>query len=406
MPRKLSLGCVRVLKLKVHFQTSRLVSLILCLIASSPTLEILEVRVHIKDLVSNGIDYNGQLFSKNGGTRKLLKCAQGEQYRGSFTDSDLFSRKNTKMKACKCTFKIMVKLIGNAWIILTKPRISSMHNHPLTVYPEGYHQMRGLSVAAKLIVRDMSAAQAKSRAILATLQETIPSDNPTRRHVYNYRDNLRKSSFEDRDVVGQCYHLAQTHNYLHWTLAEESTGVTNKYHMPFFEIIEITPSNKNFYVSYAIMKYETDGSYSWILERLRFLIGDHVQPTAILADRELGLLRPVKEIFSHTSHLLCTWHISKDVEDIVSRLCGKDRGLTETFMNTWKKIIKAQTDKQYEASLTTMRDRVRAFPAVILYIERIWLMHKEKFVSCWTNKVLHFGHTTTSRVESAHAQLK
>ena len=40
------------------------------------------------------------------------------------------------------------------------------------------------------------------------------------------------------------------------------------------------------------------------------------------------------------------------------------------------------------------------------YLERTWLIHKEKFVKAWTNKVLHFGNTTTCRVESAHNALK
>ncbi|XP_050207574.1 uncharacterized protein LOC126656996 [Mercurialis annua] len=373
---------------------------------------------------------------KKGGLVKLLRCCRGERYRGSHTDLDSFARKNTKTKACQCPFRIVVKFINGTWTVLAKSGISSMHNHALAVYPEGHRQMSGLSAAAKMIVRDMSAAQAKPCAILAAVQEKFPSDNPTRRQVYNYRDNLRKSSFEDRDMVGQFFHLALTHNYLHWTLSEESTGVlthlfmshpdsvrlvrtypwvigmdstykTNKYHMPFFEIIGMTPSNKNFLIAYAIMKDETEGSYRWVLERLRFLIGDLLQPTCIFTDRELGLLKPVKEIFPYTPHLLCTWHINKDVEDKVFKLCGRDTAITDTFMNgSWKKLIKAQTEEQYVAALTTVKMRTRAFPAVIQYLNRTWLGHKEKFVSCWTNKVLHFGNTTTCRVESAHAQLK
>ncbi|XP_050207737.1 PKS-NRPS hybrid synthetase cheA-like [Mercurialis annua] len=422
--------------------------------------------VHLENYGSDGIDYSEQFFYENGfesdteainwakgiaiqigfelvisshkkgGLVKLLRCCRGERYRGLHTDLDSFARKNTKTKACQCPFRIVVKFINGTWTVLAKSGISSMHNHALAVYPEGHRQMSGLSAAAKMIVRDMSAAQAKPCAILAAVQEKFPSDNPTRRQVYNYRDNLRKSSFEDRDMVGQFFHLALTHNYLHWTLSEESTGVlthlfmshpdsvrlvrtypwvigmdstykTNKYHMPFFEIIGMTPSNKNFLIAYAIMKDETEGSYRWVLERLRFLIGDHLQPTCIFTDRELGLLKPVKEIFPHTPHLLCTWHINKDVEDKVFKLCGRDTAITDTFMNgSWKKLIKAQTEEQYVAALTTVKMRTRAFPAVMQYLDRTWLGHKEKFVSCWTNKVLHFGNTTTCRVESAHAQLK
>ncbi|CCI48792.1 unnamed protein product [Albugo candida] len=38
----------------------------------------------------------------------------------------------------------------------------------------------------------------------------------------------------------------------------------------------------------------------------------------------------------------------------------------------------------------------------MIYIEETWLAHKEKFVSAFLLGKLHFGHTTTSRLDSAH----
>ncbi|XP_050233242.1 PKS-NRPS hybrid synthetase cheA-like [Mercurialis annua] len=200
--------------------------------------------------------------------------------------------------------------------------------------------------------------------------------------------------------------MAQNSHYVHWTLTEEDTGVvthlfmghldlvrllhsyywiigidstykTNKYKLPFFEIIGMTPSNKNFIIADAIMKDETERSYRWVLERLRCLIGEHIHLSAILTDKELGQIRPVSEVFPRSSHRLCIWHINKDVEDRVYRISGKNKEFAEIFKNR-----------------------------LIQYIEGTWLVHREKFVSYWTNLVLHFGNTTTCRVESAHTQLK
>ncbi|XP_050233418.1 uncharacterized protein LOC126681905 [Mercurialis annua] len=134
------------------------------------------------------------------------------------------------------------------------------------MYPKGYQQMSGLSPASKLIVQDISEAQAKPCAILASLQEKNPSDNPIRRQVYNYIDSLRRSLFEGRDVVGQFYQLAVERKYIHWTLADQDTNAlthiflahpdcvellrryywvismdstykTNKYNMPFLRLL-------------------------------------------------------------------------------------------------------------------------------------------------------------------------
>ncbi|KAH1202884.1 hypothetical protein GmHk_17G049236 [Glycine max] len=46
-------------------------------------------------------------------------------------------------------------------------------------------------------------------------------------------------------------------------------------------------------------------------------------------------------------------------------------------------------------------------PMFVDYVKETWtILHKEKFVSAWTNKVMHLGNTTTNRVESTHSSLK
>ncbi|KAH1250091.1 hypothetical protein GmHk_05G013320 [Glycine max] len=47
------------------------------------------------------------------------------------------------------------------------------------------------------------------------------------------------------------------------------------------------------------------------------------------------------------------------------------------------------------------------WPIFVDYVKETWIIpHKEKFVSAWTNKVMHLGNTTTNRVESAYSSLK
>nr|CCA16131.1 conserved hypothetical protein [Albugo laibachii Nc14] len=43
---------------------------------------------------------------------------------------------------------------------------------------------------------------------------------------------------------------------------------------------------------------------------------------------------------------------------------------------------------------------------VVEYLYKTWIIHKEKFVHAWTNQVQHFGNTSTSAAEDAHAALK
>ncbi|KAH1260816.1 hypothetical protein GmHk_02G003839 [Glycine max] len=47
------------------------------------------------------------------------------------------------------------------------------------------------------------------------------------------------------------------------------------------------------------------------------------------------------------------------------------------------------------------------WPMFVDYVKETWIIpHKEKFVSAWTNKVMHLGNTTTNMVEFAHSSLK
>ncbi|XP_050211682.1 uncharacterized protein LOC126661846 [Mercurialis annua] len=147
--------------------------------------------------------HDGLSFINGGEEGHLLSLvADGVEAIG---DSNSYGRKNTKTKACKCTFTIMVRLFLAAWMVVAKSEITSMHNHDLVVYPEGHRQTIGLSLTSKQI-------------------EKNPYDYLTRRQVYNYRDNLRWSGFKGRDVVGQFYHMALEGHYVHWTLADPETS--------------------------------------------------------------------------------------------------------------------------------------------------------------------------------------
>ncbi|KAH1249563.1 hypothetical protein GmHk_05G012890 [Glycine max] len=47
------------------------------------------------------------------------------------------------------------------------------------------------------------------------------------------------------------------------------------------------------------------------------------------------------------------------------------------------------------------------WPMFVDYVNETWVIpHKEKFITAWTNKVMHLGNTTTNRVEYAHWALK
>ncbi|XP_056695213.1 protein FAR1-RELATED SEQUENCE 5-like [Spinacia oleracea] len=200
------------------------------------------------------------------------------------------------------------------------------HNHTLIVYPEGHRGVSGLSQGAKEVIREMNDAQAKPKHIMVAIKNKYPEEHPNMRHIYNFKDKIRREGSEGRNMVERMLHLAREQGYINWVscndrsnkvitrlflahpamvevlrtyplvIGLDSTYKTNKYGFPFLEIVGVTPTNQNFLIAYAFMKDETSTSYRWVLEKLKLLLGEGVTPTAILTDKEGGLMRPVAEV--------------------------------------------------------------------------------------------------------------
>ncbi|XP_021741336.1 protein FAR1-RELATED SEQUENCE 5-like [Chenopodium quinoa] len=197
----------------------------------------------------------------------------------------------------------------------------------MIVYQEGHRKISKLSPDAKKVVRDMTKSKVAPRNIMATIAEQFPDDHPNIRHIYNCRNDLRTEMSDGRGVK-QFLHLARQSQHLYWVMSDDlsvlqhafilhpvkvdilrtypyvidmdSTYKTNRYGMPFFEIVGVTPTNQNFLVGYVFMRNECTASYRWVLQRLRELIGYDKEPSVFLTDRELGLCATLREVFPGT----------------------------------------------------------------------------------------------------------
>ncbi|KAK9734761.1 hypothetical protein RND81_04G161600 [Saponaria officinalis] len=197
----------------------------------------------------------------------------------------------------------------------------------------------------------------------------------------------------------------------------DSTYNTNTYKFPLVEMIGMTPTNQNFTIAYAIMESESKEDYVWMLEKLRTLLPNGVSPNVIVTDRELSLMDAIPLVFPCSRNILFVWHVNRAVEKRVNDTCknmrrrntSSSRSEPETDMGKfftstcWYYVVYAATNDQLREALTSMNEK---WPSMVEYIEKIWLIHREKFLRLYTNTSTHYGNTSTSRVEPAHAVLK
>ncbi|KAL5127975.1 hypothetical protein HKD37_14G040311 [Glycine soja] len=146
-----------------------------------------------------------------------------------------------------------------------------------------------------------------------------------------------------------------------------STYKTNRYRFPLLEFVGVTPTGMTFSAGIA------------------YLEGERVKNI-----RDLALMNALKIVFSECTNLLCRFHIEKNVKAKCKSLIGQ-KNSWEYIMNSWGTLFPEHLQKFQVAC--------SPWPMFVDYVCETWIVpHKEKFITTWTNKVMHLGNTTTNRV--------
>ncbi|XP_012855334.1 PREDICTED: protein FAR-RED ELONGATED HYPOCOTYL 3-like [Erythranthe guttata] len=312
--------------------------------------------------------------------------------------------------------------------------IYGKHNH-VPIYKSG-HGMSALSQEEAKIISDLSQSHVPPKKILANLRQNGLGLDAYSKQIYNEKAKLKRLSRGDRTVMQHLIGLLEEHNYYKWFRTDETTHAvtdlmwahpqsvellskfpyvllldstykTNQYKLPLLEIVGVTPVGKNFTVAVAFLRHENEDHYTWVLQKLKRLFPPQTLPSAIVTDRELGLIKALENVFPTVPHLLCLWHINMNVGRRASRCLGNSRRRGTAFVvGTWQTLVKSVSEEDFAMNYTALLDEYANYPDLIEYLQYTWLVYKEKFVKAWTDLIFHLGNTSTSRVESNHRALK
>ena len=180
--------------------------------------------------------------------------------------------------------------------------------------------------------------------------------------------------------------------YNHEVLLIDATYKTNKYKMPLIIISGVTPLNTSYYVAFAFVSKETFEVYKWLLECVKDLYEylDIPDPDVILTDAQNSLIQAITIVYPLASHLLCLWHINKNVV-VHCKKCF-DNETWEEFLGIWHEVLYAPTEEVFQENWLAMRAKYGehlGFP--VDYLEdKIIRPHSQKVIRCYTNQVQHF----------------
>ncbi|XP_012832675.1 PREDICTED: protein FAR-RED ELONGATED HYPOCOTYL 3-like [Erythranthe guttata] len=312
--------------------------------------------------------------------------------------------------------------LDDRWELRT---VYGKHNHH-PIYTSG-HGLSALNEAESKIIKDLSQSHVPPKKILANLRKNGLGLDAYSKQIYNEKAKLRRLARGDRTVMQYLIELLEEHNYYKWFRTDETTHAvidlmwahplsvellskfpyvilldstykTNQYKLPLLEIVGVTPVGKFFTVGVVFMRHENEEHYTWVLQRLKRLFPPHTLPSALVTDRELGLLKAIENVFPTVPHLLCLWHINMNVGRRASKCFGNSRRRGFAFVvGPWQTLVTSVCEEDFYRNYTVLVNDYANHPQLIEYLQDTWLIYKEKFVKAWTDLVFHLGNTSTSR---------
>lgn len=175
--------------------------------------------------------------------------------------------------------------------------------------------------------------------------------------------------------------------------------------MPLLTIVGHTAIGSTFIVGFAFMEKETQEYYEWILYHLQMLYASLglAPPRVIATDRDLALIEAIESRFPKPA----TRHVHRNVAKNCKASFATDEEW-EAFLTAWHAVIYASSTADLQAvwkSLVT--EYSENHYEDVVYIYTTWLEPwQTRLCKAYTNEIMHFGTTTTSRVEGTHRVLK
>jgi len=183
----------------------------------------------------------------------------------------------------------------------------------------------------------------------------------------------------------------------------DCTYKTNKFGLPFMNIVGITATYASFNAGFAFLQQETFEYYEWALG----CFANVVKPRVIATDREVALMSAIKTVFPEAQNVLCVWHIEKNVLAHTSKYFAEANELHE-FLKLWTSCVRAENEEEYASKLCELEESnsSAAWEQALSYVRDVWLPHSDRFLRHKTNGYMHLGTISTSRGEGNHHALK
>src|SRR5437016_5514854 len=123
----------------------------------------------------------------------------------------------------------------------------------------------------------------------------------------------------------------------------DCTYKTNWFKMPLLDILGSTGIGRTYFAAFMFLSRETEEEYEAALRMLAIVMDKKSiqSPRVIVTDQDFGLMNAVNTVFPQSAHLLCSWHINKNVLQNRQQLGVFDVDSDEetSFRAEWQSVV-------------------------------------------------------------------
>jgi len=388
---------------------------------------------------------------------QLIRCVHGGQKNTTKVTTPNRKRQSSSLIGDKpCDFRVYLKALveTDTWILNLR---QTKHNHSRQDRKSVYavHRRNALRANPTIIQQINADADAliEPKKSWRSIKLTNPLVEVTMKDIENQRLGHKGSineglpaiqamiqglgaKFAHQEVIDDDNHLVHLLLFHHtslqlllrWphSLIIDNTYKTNRHDLYLCQIIGKTARNISFIIGQAFLSNESKESFIFILKWLRnFYLDMHMEMPSISAtDASKALIAAIKEVWPGLPHILCLWHLYKDVESHCKPLWRRSidstpndltaeqrRSYIDTkwsdLLRDFQGVIQAPSIIEFNAKWSALAIKWTVCePEVVAYLRNTWISQKERICTAWTSQYMHFGTTTSSAAESMHRAIK
>ncbi|KAH1098411.1 hypothetical protein J1N35_015332, partial [Gossypium stocksii] len=144
-----------------------------------------------------------------------------------------------------------------------------------------------------------------------------------------------------------------------------ATYKTNKYDLPFVQIVGMTSTNKTFNIAFAFIINEKEENYNWALTCLKLTLDECMYPRVIVMDKQLALMNACQQVFPDATQLLCRWHITENIKKHC-RQSMKSQHEWDSFRAMWTVLVKSPIWILYTENYRKLQSMLSEYPSVLI----------------------------------------